>query len=74
MTNPDKWRGRQMYPKDTVSQKKLDRVDDRSNRRIDLLKTKHHDLTARVGDLENEIRLLHKLLDAMAAMRRIEEE
>lgn len=45
-----------MYPKDTVSQKKLDRVDDRSNRRIDLLKTKHNDLQQRIGALENVFR------------------
>ncbi len=51
-----------MYPKDTVSQKKLDRVDDRSNRRIDLLKTKHNDLTVRVAELENRIR---ELVDAL---------
>ncbi len=54
-----------MYPKDTVSQKKLDRVDDRSNRRIDLLKTKHHDLTVRVATIENEVRELHKMLERL---------
>ncbi len=57
MTEPkDKWRGRQLYPKDTVSQKKLDAVDDRSNRRIDLLKVKVNDLQAKLGGLELEIR------------------
>jgi len=35
MTKQDEWKGRQMYPRDTVSQKKLDRVDDRLTRRID---------------------------------------
>ncbi len=54
-----------MYPKDTVSQKKLDRVDDRSNRRIDLLRTKHNDLIARISGLENEMVTLHRIIEAL---------
>ncbi len=65
MTNqPDKWRGRQLYPKDTVSQKKLDRVDDRLSRRIDLLKTKNNDLKVLIADLQNEFRVWFAALQA----------
>ncbi len=47
-----------------MSQKKLDRVDDRSNRRIDIVKTRHHDLESRVGELENEFRVWFAALQA----------
>ncbi len=62
MTSRDKWQGRQLYPRDTVSQKKLDVVDDRSNRRIDLLKVKLHDLQQQVGGLENDLRLVNTMI------------
>jgi len=52
-----------MYPKDTVSQKKLDRVDDRSNRRIDLLKTNVNDLKVRIADLENQFSVWFDVLN-----------
>ncbi len=60
-----------MYPRDTVSSKQLDKVDDRSNRRIDLLKTKHNDLIFRVAELENAVR---QIMREWAAQEGDEEE
>ncbi len=55
----DKWKGRQLYPKDTVSQKKLDRVDDRLTRRIDHQKEQLHrkvtELNQALADLRAEM-------------------
>jgi len=48
----DKYQGRQMYPKDTVTRKQMDRQDDRQTRRIDLWKDKHNRLEERVVKLE----------------------
>ncbi len=51
----DEWKGRQLYPKDTVSQKKLDRVDDRLTRRIDHQKERNHKLQSEVADLQQAV-------------------
>ncbi len=51
----DEWKGRQLYPKDTVSQKKLDRVDDRLTRRIDHQKERNHKLQQEVADLRQKL-------------------
>ncbi len=48
----DRYKGRQMYPKDTVTRKQMDRQDDRQTRRIDLWKDKHNRLQQRVQKLE----------------------
>ncbi len=63
----DQWKGRQMYPKDTVSQKKLDRVDDRLTRRIDLTNEKIHrkvvQLNERIAALEKAHEHLHVIFE-----------
>ncbi len=51
----DQWKGRQMYPKDTVSQKKLDRVADRLERRIDLQGDKLSRLRLQVDALRQQV-------------------
>ncbi len=48
----DKFKGRQMYPKDTVTRKQMDRQDDRQTRRIDLWKDRTKQLEQRVERLE----------------------
>ncbi len=56
----DKYMGRQMYPKDTVTRKQMDRQDDRQTRRIDLYKDKHLRLQKEVRLLQTQ---MSRLLD-----------
>ncbi len=56
----DKYMGRQMYPKDTVTRKQMDRQDDRQTRRIDLYKEKHLRLQKEVRLLQTQ---MSRLLD-----------
>ncbi len=66
MTKPDQWKGRQMYPRDTVSSKKLDRLSDRLDRRIDhgkeVMQAKIVSLNERIAALEAAHRHLHVLV------------
>ncbi len=56
-----------MYPKDTVSQKKLDRVDDRLTRRIDhqkeMLQKKIIEVNERLAALEKAHEHLHVIFE-----------
>ncbi len=49
---PDQYKGRQMYPKDTVTRKQMDRQDDRQTRRVDLHRDRLERLIERVVKLE----------------------
>ncbi len=53
----DQWKGRQLYPKDTVSQKKLDRQTDRLDKRIDHAKGL---FGSRIRALEERVRALEE--------------
>ncbi len=59
----DKYMGRQMYPKDTVTRKQMDRQDDRQTRRIDLQGDKIHKLKLRIGELEAAWQRIINLLE-----------
>ncbi len=63
----DKFKGRQMYPKDTVTRKQMDRQDDRQTRRIDL----HKDRLDRVRD---DVALLKTQMSRLLDIIEIEEE
>ncbi len=63
----DKFKGRQMYPKDTVTRKQMDRQDDRQTRRIDL----HKDRLDRVRD---QVAVLRTQMDRLLNIIEIEEE
>ncbi len=63
--NPkDKYLGRQMYPKDTVTRKQMDRQDDRQTRRIDLWKEKHNRLDGRLAALEIKLARLTVMIES----------
>ncbi len=63
MTNQrrDPYKGRQMYPKDTVTHKQLDRKVDRVETRLD-----HH--LARVRRLTEDVRLLQSQMSRLVAL------
>ncbi len=63
----DKYMGRQMYPKDTVTRKQMDRQDDRQTRRIDLYKEKHL-------RLQKEVRLLQTQMSRLLDIIEIDED
>ncbi len=72
MTNPrrDPYKGRQMYSKDTVTQKQLDRKVDRVEMRLD-----HH--IVRLRAMRDEIRLLQtqmSRLGSLGLLRNVEQE
>ncbi len=58
--NKDVYRGRQMVPKDTVSQKKMDRQVDRLDKRIDHFKQL---FAARLSELQSSVDLLSRKND-----------
>ncbi len=71
MTDPgwhkDKYKGRQMYPKDTVTRKQMDRQDDRQTRRIDL----HRD---RLDKVRQEVAALQAQMAKLLQIIEIEED
>ncbi len=67
----DKYKGRQMYPKDTVTRKQMDRQDDRQTRRIDLWKEKHNRLLEQVRVLQTQ---MSRLLDIIEIEEDTEQE
>jgi len=55
VANKDKYMGRQMYPKDTVTRKQMDRQDDRQTRRVDHLKERHLQLKAQLAEFATRV-------------------
>ncbi len=73
MTNRrDPYKGRQMYPKDTVTRKQMDRVSDRSEARIDLHRDRLRRLTLDVRVLQSQMTRL--LVVHLALAERAQEE
>ncbi len=72
MTNQrkDPYKGRQMYPKDTVTQKQLDRKVDRVEYRLDHYKARVRALTEDVRILQTQMTRVGRL----GLLRNIEEE